>query len=466
MSVINSIADLRELARRRIPRAIFEYADRGSYDELTLARNRTDLRAIQFRQRVMRDLSQVSVASTMLGQRVTMPLAIAPTGLTGLFRGDGEIHGARAAQAFGIPFCLSTMSICSIEDVREAVPAPFWFQVYLMRDRGFNQELIARARAAQCSALVLTVDLQVQGLRRRDPKNGLSIPPRLTLRNALDIAFRPAWALSVLLGKRRTFGNLAARVGNAGLSTLSEWIASQFNPGVTWQEVDWIRSLWPGKLILKGILDADDARIAAELEIDAMVVSNHGGRQLDGAPLPHGTQRDYLDWLDEQLQPFFRPITFEHRPACPPIVSVRAMEPFPSIGHAGSLLRRQRQPLRFSIRASGCQLLGPRCPTIQRGGRRIPHCGRPLERRAEVPHTIIAIRLTQLLDVSGAKNRPRRESCCQSKGRPPAFRLLSLFHINLGPRMTFTTLRYASGRPPSSTRFGRLTNLVDDFLFQ
>jgi L-lactate dehydrogenase (cytochrome) len=284
MPVINSIGDLRELARRRIPRAIFEYADRGSYDELTLERNRADLRAIEFRQRVMRDLSTLSVASTMVDQPVSMPLAIAPTGLTGLFYGDGEIHGARAAQAFGIPFCLSTMSICSIEDVHQAVPQPFWFQVYLMRDRGFNQELIARARAAQCSALVLTVDLQVQGLRRRDPKNGLSIPPRLTLRNALDIATKPAWALRVLFGKRRTFGNLVGLGRPAGLTTLSEWIASQFDPSVTWQDVAWIRSLWPGKLIIKGILDAEDARTAAAQGVDAIVVSNHGGRQLDGAP--------------------------------------------------------------------------------------------------------------------------------------------------------------------------------------
>ncbi len=285
MRVLNSIADLRQLARRRVPRAIFEYADRGSYDELTLQRNRSDLQAIQFRQRVMRDLSQLSVASTMLGEPVTMPLAIAPTGLCGLFYGDGEIHGARAAQAFGIPFCLSTMSICSIEDVRAAVSKPFWFQVYLMRDRGFNQDLIARAHAAQCSALMLTVDLQVQGLRRRDPKNGLSIPPRLTLRNALDVASKPAWALRVLLGKRRTFGNLAGRMGNAaGLTTLSQWVAAQFNLTVTWKEVEWIRSLWPGKLIVKGVLDAEDARVAAGLVIDALVVSNHGGRQLDGAP--------------------------------------------------------------------------------------------------------------------------------------------------------------------------------------
>jgi L-lactate dehydrogenase (cytochrome) len=283
--VLNSIADLRALARARVPRAIFEYADRGSFDELTIARNRSDLQAIEFRQRVMRDLSTLSVASTMLGEPVTMPLAIAPTGLAGLFHGNGEIHGARAAQAFGIPYCMSTMSILSIEDVHEAVRAPFWFQLYLMRDRGFNQDLIARARAAQCSALMLTVDLQVQGLRRRDAHNGLSIPPRLTLRNALDIATKPAWALGILTAKRRTFGNLANRLAKpSGLKTLSEWIGSQFDPSVTWNELDWLRSHWPGKLIIKGVLDAEDARVAAGLGIDAMVVSNHGGRQLDGAP--------------------------------------------------------------------------------------------------------------------------------------------------------------------------------------
>ena len=309
--VINSIADLRALARARVPRAVFEYADRGSYDELTIARNRSDLQAIQFRQRVMRDLSTLSVASTMLGRAVTMPLAIAPTGLTGLFYGDGEIHGARAALAFGIPFCLSTMSICSIEDVHQAVQQPFWFQVYLMRDRGFNQELIERARAAQCSALMLTVDLQVQGLRRRDAKNGLSIPPRLTLANAIDIATKPAWALRVLLGKRRTFGNLAARMkASDNLGTLSEWIASQFDPAVTWRELDWIRSLWPGKLIIKGILDADDARTAAAVGVDAMVVSNHGGRQLDGAPSTISVLPEIVDvvagrsevWFDGGVQ--------------------------------------------------------------------------------------------------------------------------------------------------------------------
>jgi L-lactate dehydrogenase (cytochrome) len=285
MTVITSIADLRDLARKRVPRAIFDYVDRGSYDEVTLARNRADLQKLEFRQRVMRDLSTLSVASTMLGEKVTMPLAIAPTGLTGLFYGDGEIHGARAAQDFGIPFTLSTMSICSIEDVQAAVKKPFWMQLYLMRDRGFNQELIARARAAQCSALMLTVDLPMHALRRRDPKNGLSVPPRLTLHNALDIATKPAWVWRLLTARRRTFGNLSGYLDQANdLRTLSEWVASQFNPAITWADLDWIRSLWPGKLIIKGILDVEDARIAAGLGIDALVVSNHGGRQLDGAP--------------------------------------------------------------------------------------------------------------------------------------------------------------------------------------
>jgi L-lactate dehydrogenase (cytochrome) len=285
MPIINCIADLRELARRRIPRAIFEYADRGSYDELTFDRNRRDLAELVFRQRVMIDVSQQSLATTLVGEAATIPLAIAPTGLTGLFHADGEMLGARAAQAFGVPFCLSTMSICSIEDVRGAVSKPFWFQLYLMRDRGFNAELIERARAAQCSALMLTVDMPIQGLRRRDPKNGLNIPPRLTWRNLLDVATKPSWALGVLTGRRRTFGNLAGHMpGTGGLTTLSQWIGSQFDPSVTWRDIEWVRSRWPGKLILKGILDAEDARLACDAGADAIVVSNHGGRQLDGGP--------------------------------------------------------------------------------------------------------------------------------------------------------------------------------------
>jgi L-lactate dehydrogenase (cytochrome) len=284
MPPVTCVQDLRALARRRVPRAIFEYADRGSYDELTFRRNRADLDAIEFRQRVAVDISSISLETTIVGQPASIPLAIAPTGLTGLFHKDGEIVGARAAQAFGVPFCLSTMSICSIEDVRRAVDRPFWFQLYLMKDRGFNDELIQRAKAAQCSALMLTLDLPVPTIRRQEIRCGLSIPPRLTLRNAFDIATKPAWALGVLLGKRRTFGNLADRMERSGISTLSQWIATQFDPSVTWRDVEWVRQRWPGKLIVKGILDAEDARLACAAGVDALVVSNHGGRQLDGAP--------------------------------------------------------------------------------------------------------------------------------------------------------------------------------------
>jgi L-lactate dehydrogenase (cytochrome) len=285
MAVILSIDDFRQLAQRKIPKAIFDYADGGSYDERTIRRNAADLDAMNFRQRVMVDVSKISLATTLLGSPVSMPLAIGPTGLAGLFHADGEILGARAAAACGIPFCLSTMSICSIEDVREATKEPFWFQQYLMRDRGFNQELIDRAAAAQCSALMLTLDLQVIGERRRDPRNGLTIPPRLTLRNAWDIATKPTWALQVLFGKRRTFGNLVGRIGgSSGINTLAEWTATQFDASANWRDVEWVRSRWPGKLIMKGVLDAEDARLAVAAGADAIVVSNHGGRQLDGAP--------------------------------------------------------------------------------------------------------------------------------------------------------------------------------------
>ncbi|HET9863222.1 MAG TPA: alpha-hydroxy acid oxidase [Steroidobacteraceae bacterium] len=283
-TVINSIEDLRQLARRRVPRAIFDYADRGSYDEITFNRNLDDLRALQLRQRVMIDVSRQQLATTVLGEDWAMPVSIGPTGLTGLFHANGEMLGARAAHASGVQFCLSTMSICSIEDVRSAVQKPFWFQVYLMRDRGFNLELLERARAADCSAIMLTADMPVQGLRRRDPKNGLSIPPRLTLKNLFEVAMRPAWALKVLTGKRRTFGNLEARLkGAGGLKTLSEWIAQQFDATVTWKDLAWLREHWPRKIIIKGILDAEDARLAVQHGVDALVVSNHGGRQLDGA---------------------------------------------------------------------------------------------------------------------------------------------------------------------------------------
>src|SRR5271155_2169867 len=285
MAVLLSIDDFRRLAQRRIPRAMFDYADGGSYEERTIRRNAADLDAMIFRQRVMVDMSNISLASSFLGSPVSMPLAIGPTGLAGLFHADGEILGARAAAACGIPFCLSTMSICSIEDVRAATQRPFWFQQYLMKDRGFNQELIDRAAAAQCSALMLTLDLQILGERRRDPRNGLTIPPKLSLRNAVDVASRPAWALRVLFGKRRSFGNLVGRIGGAsGIRTLSEWTATQFDASANWRDVEWVRSRWPGKLILKGVLDAEDARFALAAGADAIVVSNHGGGPLDGAP--------------------------------------------------------------------------------------------------------------------------------------------------------------------------------------
>ena len=282
---ITTIMDLREIARRRVPRAFFEYADRGAYEEVTLRDNRAAFDDIRLRQRVMFDVDKRSLATTVVGQPLSMPLAIAPTGLTGLQHGSGEILAARAAAAAGIPFCLSTMSICSIEHVRAASPTPFWFQVYVMRDRGFVRELIQRAAAAQCSALMLTADLTVQGQRHREIKNGLSVPPKITLRNVLDIATKPRWAWGVLRAPSRSFGNLAGRIDNADtLTTLAQWIAKQFDPTLTWRDLAWIRELWPGKLIVKGILDAEDARIAANEGVDAIVVSNHGGRQLDGAP--------------------------------------------------------------------------------------------------------------------------------------------------------------------------------------
>ena len=286
MTPITCNEDLRLLARKRAPRAIFEYVDRGSYDELTLAANAAELKRIRLRQRVMIDVSARTTATTMLGGAVTMPVALAPTGLTGIMHPDGELLAAQAAEEFGVPFALSTMSILSIEQVRAGTGKPFWFQLYLMRDRGFAAELIARARAAQCSALILTADLQVQGQRHRDIKNGLSVPPRLTLAGLIDVLLKPRWALGMARAQSRGFGNLAgyAPTGKAGLSTLSQWIASQFDATLNWSDVEWVRSQWPGKLIVKGILDPEDARLAVAAGADAIVISNHGGRQLDSAP--------------------------------------------------------------------------------------------------------------------------------------------------------------------------------------
>ena len=285
MTTFTCIDDMRQTARRKVPRAFFEYADGGSYAEETLRANRTDLERIKLRQRILVDVGGRSTKTTILGEPVALPLALAPIGLCGMQHGDGEILACRAAQAAGIPFTLSTMSICSIEDVAAAVGKPFWFQLYVMKDRGFIRALIERAAAAKCSALVLTVDLQILGQRHRDIKNGMTVPPKLRLGNLVDIATKPAWALSILRGKRKIFGNISGHIkGTENVTSLTQWISGQFDPGLNWKDVEWIKSLWPGKLVLKGILDVEDARIAAKTGAAALVVSNHGGRQLDGAP--------------------------------------------------------------------------------------------------------------------------------------------------------------------------------------
>ncbi len=283
MRVINSIADLRELARRRVPRAFFDYVDRGSYDELTLSRNRSDLEALKFRQRVLVDVSKQNLGTTIMGAPVKLPLALAPTGMAGFIRGNGEMLAARAAEAAGVPFCLSTVSVCSIEDVRAATSAPFWFQLYVLKDRGYTNELVARAEAAGCPVLMMTVDIPIGALRRRDAKNGLTVPPRLKLRNAIDIASKPGWAWSLLTAKRREFGNLSAAVSRARGVHFSQWVQSQVDASLTWDDLARLRERWKGKLIVKGILDPEDARRVADMGADALVVSNHGGRQLDGA---------------------------------------------------------------------------------------------------------------------------------------------------------------------------------------
>jgi L-lactate dehydrogenase (cytochrome) len=281
---ITCIEDLRQIARRRVPRAFFDYAEAGSYSQETLRANRHDLERIKLRQRVLVDVSQRDLATTIIGEKIGLPLALAPIGLCGMQHGDGEILACRAAQAAGIPFTLSTMSICSIEDVAQAVGKPFWFQLYVMRDRGFIKALIERAAAARCSALVLTVDLQVLGQRHCDIRNGMTVPPEIRVANLVDIATKPAWAVSILRSKRKTFGNLAGHVkGMENVKSLAQWTADQFDPTLSWKDVEWVKSLWPGKLILKGILDVEDARTAVKTGAAAIVVSNHGGRQLDGA---------------------------------------------------------------------------------------------------------------------------------------------------------------------------------------
>ena len=306
MKHITCIEDLRQLHKRRVPKAFFDYADRGSYTEDTLRANSEDLQQIKFRQRILVDVSKRDLSTSILGEPAAMPLILAPVGLLGMQHGDGEIHACRAAQAAGIPFTQSTMSICSIEDIAAAVSKPFWFQLYVMRDRGFIKELIERALAARCSALVLTVDLQVIGQRHQDIKNGMTVPPEWSFSKLIDFATKPAWVAGVLRGKRRTFGNIAGHVKNADdLNRLAEWTASQFDTTLNWKDIDWIRSIWPGKLILKGILDVEDAEIAAKTGAQAIVVSNHGGRQLDGAPSSIEVLPEIADTVGSQVEIMF-----------------------------------------------------------------------------------------------------------------------------------------------------------------
>ncbi|EFM59716.1 FMN-dependent alpha-hydroxy acid dehydrogenase [Brucella sp. BO2] len=285
MSNIVEIADLKRLARRRVPKMFFDYADSGAWTESTYRANEDDFKKIKLRQRVLVDMTNRSLETTMIGEKVAMPVALAPTGLTGMQHANGEMLAAQAAEAFGVPFTLSTMSICSIEDVASVTKNPFWFQLYVMRDRDFVKNLIGRAKAAGCSALVLTLDLQILGQRHKDIRNGLSAPPKFTPKHIWQMATCPAWCLGMLGTQRRTFRNIAGHAKNVtDLSSLSSWTAEQFDPQLNWSDVEWIKEQWGGKLILKGILDVEDAKMAAKSGADAIIVSNHGGRQLDGAP--------------------------------------------------------------------------------------------------------------------------------------------------------------------------------------
>ena len=307
LSTVTCIEDLRVVAKRRVPRMFYDYADSGSYTEGTYRSNTADFQGIKLRQRVAVNMEGRSTRTTMVGQDVAMPVAIAPTGLTGMQHADGEILGARAAKAFGIPFTLSTMSICSIEDVAQHAGPGFWFQLYVMRDRDYIERLIDRAKAAGCSALQLTLDLQILGQRHKDIKNGLSSPPKPTLANLINLATKPHGGLGMLGTKRRTFGNIVGHAKGVGdMSSLASWTAEQFDPQLNWGDVEWIKKRWGGKLILKGIMDAEDARLAVNSGADALIVSNHGGRQLDGAPssiaalpaIAEAVGKDIEVWMD------------------------------------------------------------------------------------------------------------------------------------------------------------------------
>ncbi|MCY1668093.1 alpha-hydroxy acid oxidase [Rhizobium sp. SL86] len=285
MSKPLTIGDLKALARRRVPKMFFDYADSGSWTEGTYRANETDFSGIKLRQRVLVDMTDRSLKSEMIGQPVAMPVALAPTGLTGMQHADGEMLAAKAAEEFGVPFTLSTMSICSIEDVASVTSKPFWFQLYVMKDRAFIESLIDRAKKAGCSALVVTADLQILGQRHKDLRNGLSAPPKFTPKHIWQMATRPQWCLDMARTKRHGFGNIVGHAKNVSdLSSLSVWTAEQFDPRLSWADIAWIKERWNGKLIIKGILDEEDARAAADTGADAIIVSNHGGRQLDGAP--------------------------------------------------------------------------------------------------------------------------------------------------------------------------------------
>jgi L-lactate dehydrogenase (cytochrome) len=285
MPVIAEIEDLRKLAQKRVPKMFYDYADSGSWTESTYRSNQEDFQSIKFRQRVAVNMENRSTQTQMIGQTVAMPVAIAPVGMPGMQHADGEIHGARAAKKFSIPFTLSTMSICSIEEVAQGTDGhPFWFQLYVMKDRAFVASLIDRAKAAGCSALMITLDLQIMGQRHKDIRNGLSAPPKPTLSNMINLLMKPRWCLGMMGARRRNFGNIAGHVkGVESMTSLGAWIAQQFDAAFTWQDIEWIKQRWGGKLILKGIQDVEDAKLAVATGADAIVVSNHGGRQLDGA---------------------------------------------------------------------------------------------------------------------------------------------------------------------------------------
>ncbi|KAB2720806.1 alpha-hydroxy-acid oxidizing protein [Brucella intermedia] len=303
MPNIVEIADLKRLAQRRVPKMFFDYADSGAWTESTYRANEDDFKKIKLRQRVLVDMTNRSLETTMIGEKVSMPVALAPTGLTGMQHADGEMLAAQAAEAFGVPFTLSTMSICSIEDVASVTKKPFWFQLYVMKDRDFVKNLIGRAKAAGCSALVLTLDLQILGQRHKDIRNGLSAPPKFTPKHIWQMVTRPGWCLGMMGTQRRTFRNIAGHAKNVtDLSSLSSWTAEQFDPQLNWNDVAWIKEQWGGKLILKGILDAEDARMAAKSGADAIIVSNHGGRQLDGAPSSISMLQPIVDAVGDAIE--------------------------------------------------------------------------------------------------------------------------------------------------------------------